>query len=62
MTLRDKLSMFFESLLAEVELIDNTEIKGKALQGLLTQVDYHLKEVKQRAYATRMNNNNNKGQ
>lgn len=55
MTLRDKLSMFFESLLEQVENIDNPEIKEKALNGLLTQIEFHLTEVKQLA----SNNNNN---
>ena len=50
MTIRDKLSMFFEVLLNEIELIDNVKIKEVALQGLMTQVEFHLKEVKHLAY------------
>jgi len=38
MTLKEKLSMFFEHLLEQVEEIDNKEIKEYALRGLEQQV------------------------
>jgi len=47
MTLREKLSMFFDILLQEVEKIDNKEIKEIALKGLESQLKYHIKVVEQ---------------
>lgn len=45
MTIKDKLAMFFNRLLDEVESIDNPAIREKALFGLLQQVEGHLTEV-----------------
>ena len=47
MTHRDKVSMLFESLLETIENIDNTEIRGRALKGLLHQTEYQLDVIKQ---------------
>ena len=47
MTHREKASMFFESLLETIENIDNTEIREKALNGLLRQTEYQLYVIKQ---------------
>jgi len=47
MTLRDKLSMFFDTLLQEVDSIDNNKLKAIALEGLLTRIQYYLDTVKQ---------------
>jgi hypothetical protein len=47
MTIREKASMFFESILEEVDKIKNPEIKAKALQGLLKQTEYQLTHIKQ---------------
>ena len=47
MTHRDKASMLFESLLETIENIDNTEIRGRALKGLLRQTEYQLDVIKQ---------------
>lgn len=44
-TIREELSMVFESLLHDIERIDNKKIREKALQGLLTQTKYHLQQV-----------------
>lgn len=61
MTIRDKLSMFFESLLEQVEGIDNEEIKEKALKGLMTQLEFHLMEVEQVALNINKTKGNNNG-
>lgn len=45
MTIREKLSIFFNRLLDEVEEIDNEQIKQYALLGLLQQVENNMNEV-----------------
>lgn len=47
MTHREKASMFFESLLETIENIDNTEIREKALKGLLRQTEFQLTVIEQ---------------
>ena len=47
MTHRDKASMVFESLLETIENIDNTEIRGWALKGLLRQTECQLDAINQ---------------
>lgn len=61
MTHRDKASMFFESLLETIENIDNTEIREKALNGLLRQTEFQLNVIKQLINQTQeiLNGNNN---
>jgi len=44
-THKEKLSMFFISLLEEIEGIDNEDIKKRALAGLLQQVEFQLTEI-----------------
>ena len=39
--------MLFESLLETIENIDNTELRGRALKGLLRQTEYQLDVIKQ---------------
>lgn len=46
MTLRDKLSMFFDVLLQEVENIDNQRIKEIALKGLESNLKYHIEVIR----------------
>ena len=61
MTHRDTASMLFESLLETIENIDNTEIRGRALKGLLRQTEYQLDVIKQLIKQTEeiINGNNN---
>ena len=61
MTHRNKASMFFESLLETIENIDNTEIREKALNGLLRQTEFQLNVIKQLINQTQeiLNGNNN---
>ena len=46
-TYREQASMFFESLLETLENIANTEIRERALKGLLRQTEYQLDVIKQ---------------
>ena len=59
MTLRDKLSMFFDVLLQEVDKIDNTEIKEIALKGLESQLKYHIEVVRNNVKNINKKENNN---
>ena len=59
MTHRDKASMFFESLLETIENIDNTEIREKALNGLLRQTEFQLTVIKQLINQTGVSTNGN---
>ena len=45
MTIKEKLSMFFNRLLEQVEAIDNVKIKEQALLGLLQQTEQHLRDI-----------------
>ena len=62
MTYREQASMFFESLLETLENIDNTEIRERALKGLLRQTEHQLDVIKQlitqKEGITNGNNNN----
>lgn len=46
MTTKEKVSLFFNSILEEVEKIENKEIRDKALMGLLQQVEFQLTNIK----------------
>ena len=59
MTHRDKASVFFESLLETIENIDNTEIREKALNGLLRQTEFQLTVIKQLINQTGVSTNGN---
>ena len=59
MTHRDKASVFFESLLETIESIDNTEIREKALNGLLRQTEFQLTVIKQLINQTGVSTNGN---
>ena len=45
MTHKEKLSMFFNHLLDELELIDNKELRDMAVLSLLQQVESQLTEL-----------------
>ena len=59
MTHREKASMFFESLLETIESIDNTEIREKALKGLLRQTEFQLTVIEQLINQTGVSTNGN---
>lgn len=59
MTHREKASMFFESLLETIENIDNTEIREKALKGLLRQTEFQLTVIEQLINQTGVSTNGN---
>ena len=45
MTHKEKLNMFFNHLLDEIELIDNKELRDMAVLSLLQQVESQLTEL-----------------
>lgn len=58
MTYKEKLSICFNSLLEEIDKIDNKEIQEKAVLGLLQVVTNQLTELK--TYLSKGDDNGNK--